>query len=241
MAKRKRSAALFEVIAGAEKDGVRTPSWIRPGDRPAGEQRTAVPVRQPPGLDDAPPADPPSRAVEPIIRKDGRHVHLTFGSVSGAIAAMVALLLLAGAYKVGHLVGHRAAADRTSSAGVSSLFGDGADEAAGYNYDAAQQAALDRLPATGRILIIAEGIASLADAQAIQDYLWSEGFMPYVHRDASGRFVVLDTANLAEMTPKDVDDRRQALETLGRKPAWQLKDKYDFSGSRVSAFTRPER
>jgi len=238
MAKRKANTALFEVIAGSEKDGVRTPSWIRPGDRPSNDQRPPVPLRQRPGLDEAPAAAKPRREIEPIIRIDGRHLRLTFGSVSGAIAAMVALLLLAGAYKLGHLVGHRAAGDRTSTAGWSSVYGDGGDEAAGYDFEAAQTEALARLDGKDRVLIIAEGIASLVDAQAIQHYLWSEGFMPYVHHDATGLYSVLDTADLNEMTTGDLNDRRQVLARLGGQSAWHLRSKYDFSQSRVSALAR---
>ncbi len=240
MAKRKASTALFEVISRTDKAGVRTPSWIRPGDRPADEQRASVPLHQPAGLDGMQPTARPHGQVEPLVRIDGRHLRLTFGSVSGAIAAVVALLLLGGAYKVGHLVGHRAAAGRTASAGVPSLF-DGGDGAAGYSYDAAQQEALRRLDGKDRVLVVAENIASAQDARAIHRYLWSEGLMPYVLRDeATGRFSVLDTADLGEMAPEDVEQRREALMKLGRKASWPLKDTHDFSRSRVSGLRRDQ-
>ena len=179
----------------------------------------------------------PPGNVEPIVRIDGRHLRLTFGSVSGAIAVMVALLLLAGAYKVGHHVGHRAAAGRAAPAGLPSVLG-GTGEPAAYDFQAVQQAALERLPAKGRILIVAEGIASKADAELIQQYLWSEGFLPYVHQDETGRYAVLDTVDLNAMSRDDERLHRQALEALGRQPSWSGSKQYDFSGARDFEYER---
>ena len=65
MAKRKNTAALFEVIARGDAKRLDAPAWVKPGAQAgqAADQPQKVQVKQPPGLDSTVPPAVPAKAV----------------------------------------------------------------------------------------------------------------------------------------------------------------------------------
>jgi len=237
MAKRKPNAALFEVIARGDAKGLKTPSWVKGGQSgsPAAE-RPAASLKHPPGLDGAAAteaAPTPSADVDPIAAiVDGR-VRLNFGYVSCLVISLAAIVLLAAAYKLGQ--SSRPAPGESTAAGLPPLFPDGDGAERTYDYDQAQQAALELLPGPGQsILIIEDNVASIQDAMAIQQYLWAKGLTPLVNqKQGDDRFNILDTVKVNSMTADELKAYQDRLAAWGKDPQWSLGDRYRFDSTRT--------
>ena len=234
MAKRKRKVSLFEAIGGDSGRLLQMPSWLQPGESgsaPTATERPATALKQPPGLDTPIAAKSTREAGEPMIAVVDSRLRLTLGYVSCLVICIGLIVLLAGAYKLGK---GPAAATVTGGGDASNALGGrtSAADADAYVFKAAQDEAEGLLPQSGPVLVVQDNVASLENAKAIQRYLRTMGYTPFVHVDGA-RIAILDTVKVGEMSEADLKDYRQRLADLGKDVQWKLRAQYGFHKAQV--------
>lgn len=250
MAKRKDSTALFEVINRGKPTPatMHLPEWAQPQvDHPV-EQANPIPrapktLRQPPGLNgqaEMPASSPapsmaeyaspgaPQAMREKVLAVVHNRLHLNLGYASCGIAAAILLVLLVASYKLGQASGRNQMAPKSAQVAQATKPDFPQDQL---------QARLESLP-KGWYMVIQSDVATWEDATAIQRYLYKvQGIDTGIRKVDDATFWVVfldrsfmpDKSSSREQMQEDANKFYNSLVELGKKPDWQLKDRYNFA------------
>ena len=238
MGKRKKRDALFDVITGKNATGLKVPSWFKPSPahaEPDQADRSRIQLKQPPGFDraatspaEAPPAAPP-QAAERVAAIEGGHLRLKLNYPTCVALGLGLVVLLFGFYKLGQASAPKsppADGEQASLAMGGAL--DGGDTARQDDRQSMLRDVVGRWNAGGKFLVIQGKVQSMADAEAIQEYLWKNGFMPSICKDDNGTLMVVDARDQSKASDTELGANVENLTRLGANRDWRLRQKYNF-------------
>ncbi|NQU76515.1 MAG: hypothetical protein HQ546_09415 [Planctomycetes bacterium] len=234
MGKRKKTAALFEVISRQTGKEVRVPLWVKAGESTdtvsVEGHRSGAPLKQPPGFDptvlvSAPMSAPAKmQKVAPVIAIEGSRLKLSLSYISCIVLGLGLIVLLFGFYKLGQATAPHVRGQSEPGGQSAEAMGGPPAVVAGsdYNYEAVQSEATRRWNKGGKFPVIQGLVANMDDARAIQKYLWQAGYAPLISQDANKKLMVLDTLDMTDATNEELSAYAENLERLGNSKQWQL-------------------
>ncbi len=216
MAKRKKPAALFDVVStqrDPQAEPVQVPNWAGqsaggPSAGPAGRM-AGRPLKQPPGLGGGEGGDAP-----PLVQVHQGRLYVSLNTVGAMVAALGLVLLLVGAWALGH-----SSAQRDTPVGAGGLDRLASTERTGP-FDANALQAQHKARTVGWLYLkVQPDVPNLQDALAIQEYLWNNGIDATVVPAGANRYDVVDLKGFVQ-GGDEANVRAGTLQQLGQRPNW---------------------
>jgi hypothetical protein len=211
-----------------------------------GVQTTVIPgaVVKTPAASAAPAPAPAAASTASRAREETRPVAERLAAVVGGrlrvslsypicvAAALGLVVLLVGAFRLGRHQTSTAAPPAAAQSASPNPIAPAPVAGNGFDFDKSQILGEARYNAEKRYLMVEPSVASKADAVAICEWLYNNGFVPWAAND-NDRIVVIALPKEPGGSADTFNKQAASLRELGKSRGWKLRDRYTFAQARV--------
>lgn len=223
----RQSAPHASAVATAE------PTRIQTTVIPGAVAKTAAAAPAPAPAAPAPAAQAHPREQRPMAERiagivAGR-LRLNLGYPACVAAAIALVVLLFGSYKLGQHSAIAAPAEAPVAASANPI--PAAPATDGFDFDKALAVGTARYNAEKRFILVEQNVTNEADARAICEWLYKNGFVPLPMRDNNGQSIVVIAMLKEPATAAALTSQVDNIRNLGKSRSWKLSNRYAFAGA----------